>query len=41
MVSKDGPELGVHASLYLVIGVWERPGLRELGVEEGELDWLY
>lgn len=36
MVSKDGPELGVHASLYLVIGVWERPSLRELGVEEGE-----
>lgn len=36
MVSKDGPELGVHASLYLVVGVWERPGLRELGVEEGE-----
>ena len=36
MVSKDGPELGVHASLYLVIGVWERPGLREVGVEEGE-----
>ncbi len=36
MVSKDGPELGVHASLYLVVGVWERPGLRELGIEVGE-----
>ena len=36
MVSKDGPEPGVHASLYLVVGIWERPGLRELGVEEGE-----
>ena len=36
MVSKDGPELGVHASLYLVVGVWERPGLREPGIEVGE-----
>lgn len=36
MVSKDGPELGVHASLYPVVGRRERAGLREPGVEVGE-----
>ena len=32
MVSKDGPELGVDASLYPIVGRRERAGLREPGV---------
>ena len=36
MVAENGPELGVHASLYPVVGRWERAGLRELGIEVGE-----
>ena len=36
MVAENGPELGVNASFYPVVGRWERAGLRELGIEVGE-----